>query len=184
MSKGEPLHFCLVSPCASGISFFGKAKVLQNENRCRVRQKQGYRIQNFFRNHLNGAREMKTLTVLGWVGVAVLSVLTFGVFAVIFFIVYYTYHGGPKARKLRSEQQEAELLETQIRQKQRKNELARLDVPTQQLQQTGVLNEQSMQSRYASSLTKFCKHCNTEMTGRFCRNCGSTEFTLRLPPTQ
>src|SRR5207247_4364328 len=29
--KGEPFHFCLVSPCASGISFCGKAEVLQNE---------------------------------------------------------------------------------------------------------------------------------------------------------
>lgn|SRR2546425_11209041 len=126
---------------------------------------------------------MKPLTLLGWVGVAVLSVLTFGVFAVIFFIAFYTYHGGPKERKLRNERLEAQLLEEKIRQRQRANELARLDVPAQQLQKTGLLNEQSVQSKYATALIRFCESCGAEMSGRSCSNCGGSKFMLRPPRT-
>ena len=102
---------------------------------------------------------MKTTTFLGWAAVAVLSVITFGIFAAVFFVVYYTYHGGPKGRKALAEQMEVQLLQTQLQKKDLTNKLARLDIPTDALKKTGIIGEQSQQSKLAYSMQRICRHC-------------------------
>jgi hypothetical protein len=113
-----------------------------------------------------------------WAAVAALSIVTFGVFAVVFFPIYYMYHGGPKGRRILAERRKAELLNIQLRQKQLSNQIARLGVPDQALTETAILSEKNVQAQYKKSLTKLCRNCQTLVTGKFCSNCGSPEFTL------
>jgi len=129
---------------------------------------------------------LKTTTFLGWAAVAVLSVITFGIFAVAFFIVYYTYHGGPKGRRALAERMEVQLLQAQLQRKELTNKLVRLDIPTDTLKKTGMIGEQSEQSKLASSMQKICRHCKAlaQQTSRFCHICGGSEFIFQSPATQ
>jgi rRNA maturation endonuclease Nob1 len=81
---------------------------------------------------------------------------------------------------------EVQLLQAQLQKKELTNKLARLDIPADTLKKTGMIGEQSEQSKLAYSMQKICRHCKAvaQKTSRFCHICGGSEFTFQSPTTE
>ena len=80
---------------------------------------------------------------------------------------------------------EVQLLQAQLQKKELTNKLARLDIPADTLKKTGMIGEQSEQSKLAYSMQKICRHCKAvaQQTSRFCHICGGSEFIFQSPTT-